>query len=197
MPLQELRLRRRRRHSRGQALVEFALVIPIFMTLVVAIFEFSFLLTIKNELTMAAADSAQLGAQLGNTNQADFFILQRIENDLASPIDKTKITSVKIFKTNPYGAVLGTNTYTRSGSWTGPDSTVIPWGPVGGGGGYPENSRCSTLLGCGGTSTGVDWLGITITYQYAWITPLPGLVGLGTSGPTMVQTNVTRLEPIQ
>jgi len=37
---------------------------------------------------------------------------------------------------------------------------------------------------------------VTITYQYKWITPLPGLVGLG-SAPLIVQTSVSRLEPVQ
>jgi Flp pilus assembly protein TadG len=47
----------RRRRSRGQALVEFALIIPIFMTLVVAIAEFSVLFTSYTSLGFASHDA--------------------------------------------------------------------------------------------------------------------------------------------
>jgi len=188
---------RRRRPSTGQALVEFALVIPIFLTLVVGIFEFGYMVTIKNELTYSAQDAAQVAAEMGNTSGADFYVLKQLESDLTDPINKPSIVSVKIFQSNAYGGSFGSNTYYRSGSWTGPDGTTIPWGPVGGGGGYPDSARCTVMLGCPGGHSGVDWIGITITYQYHWLTPLPSLVGLGSTAPTIVQTTTTRLEPIQ
>jgi Flp pilus assembly protein TadG len=86
-----LQRRSLRRHlktggSRGQALVEFSLVILTFMTLVVAIAEFAFFLTAKAGVTSAAQDSVQLASELGNTPNADFYILQEVDNDMAPPI---------------------------------------------------------------------------------------------------------------
>jgi len=65
--------------------------------------------------------------------------------------------------------------------------------------GYPAANRCNVVLatGCATGHTGVDWIGVTITYAYQWITPLPGMIGLGGSPPTFVETNTSRLEPIQ
>ena len=183
----------KRRRSSGQALVEFAFIIPIFMTLIVAIAEFSFLLVVKVGVTDAAQDAVQYASELGQTTNADFYVLQLVEKDMATPIDRQKIQSVSIFKTNALGANLGSDTYNRTGTWT-VNSVTIPYS-LSGAKGYPETSRCNTVdtTVCGG----VQWIGVTVTYQYAWITPLPNLVGLGTAPPTFVQTSTSRLEPIQ
>jgi hypothetical protein len=187
---------KRRRGERGQALVEFSLVIMIFITVIVALCEFSFLLTTKIGVTDAAQDAVQLASQLGNTNNADFQVLQLVERDMSAPIDRSKIVSVEVFRTNSYGKTnLGENKYNRSGSWTIGANTV-PYTQVGFG--YEEVDRCNVISGAGCTHTGgVDYIGVTITYQYTWITPLPNLAGLGTTAPTFVQSSVSRLEPIQ
>jgi len=184
---------RRRRRSGGQALVEFTLIIPIFMTLVVAIAEFSFLLVVKIGVTNTAQDAVQYASELGQTTNADFYILQLVEKDMAVPINRQRIQSVVIFKTNLLGTNLGSDTYTRTGSWT-LNSVTIPYS-LSGTKGYAETSRCNIVDTsiCGG----VQWIGVTITYNYSWITPLPNLVGLGTSPPVFVQTSTSRLEPIQ
>jgi hypothetical protein len=173
--------------------VEFSLIIPIFMTLVVAILEFSFFLTVKIGVTDSSQDAVQLASELGNTPNADFSILQLVEKDMGSPIDRTKIQSVTIFQTDLEGDNLGSDTYNRTGSWT-LNSVTIPYS-LSGGKGYAEANRCNIVnpTVCGG----VDWIGVTITYQYHWMTPLPNLAGVGSSAPTIVQTSTSRLEPIQ
>jgi len=184
--------------SRGQALVEFALVFPIFMTLVVAIAEFSFLLTIKIGVTDATQDAVQLASQLGNTPDADCTVLQLIEKDMGTPINKTNIQSVAIFWTNLSGQNLGADTYIRSGTITCANGVIVPYS-MSGSAGYPVANRCNIVsgIGCASGHGGVDWIGVTITYKYTWVTPLPYLVGLGTTAPTFVQTSASRLEPIQ
>ena len=141
--------KQRRRH-RGQALVEFSLIIPIFMTLVVAIAEFSFLLT--------------------------------------------------IIWTNNYGnANNGEMRYTRTGLLHNKANTATVPYTADAGGAYPYTARCNIVSGVGcpsGHST-VDWIAVKITYKYAWVTPLPGLVGLSSTAPTIVQFSICRMEPIQ
>jgi Flp pilus assembly protein TadG len=173
--------------------VEFSLIIPIFMTLVVAIGEFSFLLVVKVGTTDAAQDAVQYASELGQTANADFYILQLVEKDMSAPIDRNQIQSVSIFQTDLTGANKGADTYTRNGSWT-LNTVTIPY-QLSGAKGYTETSRCNTVdtSVCGG----VQWIGVTITYKYSWVTPLPNLVGLGSSPPTFVQTSTSRLEPIQ
>jgi Flp pilus assembly protein TadG len=198
-------LRRSGRHRRGQTLVEFALVIPIFLTLVVSIAEFAFMFSSYLSISFVSRDGAQLAAELGNTPGADIVILSRIESDITAPVDKNRISQVDIFWATTSGAPHGgaVNSWKRGGStsYTFPSGTTmtVPYTQIASG--YPEADRCNVNAGAGCVSghSGVDTIGITITYQYNWITPFPGLVtgGGGGSGFTMVQTNMMRLEPVK
>jgi hypothetical protein len=166
------------------------------MTLVVAIIEFSFLLTVRVGITTSSQDAVQLAAELGNGASADFQILSLVERDVSPPMSKVKIVSVVIFSTDAYGKVnKGQDKYTRDGGvYKNPSDVTqtLPYTPAPAG--YAPVDRCNVVAAviCGG----VDYIGVTITYQYKWITPLPGLVGLG-SAPLIVQTSVSRLEPVQ
>lgn len=179
--------------------MEFSLIIPIFMTLVVAIAEFSFILTIKIGITDTVQDAVQMAAEMGNNPDADFAILSRIETDLTGPADKTKIQSVEIFWTNNYGnANYGEMRYTRGGAlWNTAKTASVPYTVDASA--YPYTARCNIVSGVGcpsGHST-VDWIGVKITYKYSWVTPLPGLIGLNGAAPTFVQSSICRMEPIQ
>jgi Flp pilus assembly protein TadG len=198
--------RRARRSHRGQTLVEFALVIPIFITLVVAIAEFAFMFSAYLSISFVSRDGAQIAAELGDTPGADIVILSRIEGDITAPVDKTKIDTIDIFWANtdgsPHGGAI--NTWKRGGStsYTFPSGTVmtVPYSKIASG--YPETARCNVIsaVGCASGHTTIDTIGITIKYKYAWITPFPGLVTNGGSpgaGFTLVQTNMMRLEPVK
>jgi hypothetical protein len=154
--------------------------------------EFAFLLTVKIGVTDASQDAAQLAAQLGNTPNADFIVLQLVEKDLGPPIDKAKIESVEFIHTNSSGtANSGEDLWKRTGSTTKTINNVsvtIPW--TQNQFGYLDSTRCNQL------SCGVDYIGVTITYQYTWITPLPKLAPLG-PGPKLVQNSLARMEPVQ
>jgi len=168
------------------------MVFMIFMTIVVALMEFSFLLTTKIGVTNTAQDAVQLASRLGNTISADFQILQLVEKGISAPMDKAKIVSVEIFVTDAYGKVNGgEDKYTRGGSYPNPSdpTKTVPYAQNSTG--YPAASRCNVvaIAICGG----VDYIGVIITYQYTWITP----IGLGSTGMTFVQSSVSRMEPIQ
>jgi Flp pilus assembly protein TadG len=187
-----------RRRQRGQALVEFSLIIPIFMMLVVAIMEFGFLLTIKIGVTDSAQDGVQLASQLGNNLDADFSVLQLVEKDISSPMDRSKIMSVEIIKTDAYGLVnLGEDKFTRTGTyWNQALTDSVPYTRTTST--YLPQNRCNVLSGAGcPASTTIDYVAVKITYQYSWVTPLPNLAGLGSTAPTFVQSSVSRMEPVQ
>jgi hypothetical protein len=115
---------------------------------------------------------------------------------MSAPIDKTKIQSVVIFKTDLTGKNYGaSDTYVRSGSTPNKAGTdTVPYS-ISGSKGYPEGARCNSVAIsiCGG----VQWIGVTITYQYTWLTAFPTMIGLGSTNPTFTQTSSCRLEPIQ
>jgi Flp pilus assembly protein TadG len=206
----------RRRRSRGQALVEFALVIPIFLTILVSIGEFMFLSTAYISVDFASHDASEVAAIYGNTAGADCAVLQRIDNDIMAPANPTLIKTVTIFWVNTAtangSAMAGAeNIYTYNGGnnpCTTPAGTTIyvPFPNVptieATTGGYPESTRCNVnqATGCLATNgvahTQVDTIGVTITYQYNWMTPFPTLISGSGTGPLLTVTNMTRLEPV-
>jgi Flp pilus assembly protein TadG len=192
-----------RRKSRGQSLVEFALVIPIFITLVVAIAEFAFLFTSYLSTSFASRDGVQVAAEMGGDPCADEVILQRVESDLGAPADKTKITSVDIFWSdlngNPQGGAENIWNRTGNSMCTTPGGTIITIPYTRTSNGYPLANRCNIVsaAGCAPSHTSIDTIGVKITYQYAWLTPLPSLLGGSGTGMTLTQSNMMRLEPVK
>lgn len=59
-----------RKHSRGQALVEFALVIPLFILLLVAIFDLGHVVWANNALATAARESARFAVVHGGSTRS-------------------------------------------------------------------------------------------------------------------------------
>jgi len=198
----------KRHRSRGQALVEFALVIPLFLVIVVAIAEFSFLFTSYVSIGFATHDASQIAATLGNTPGADIAVLQRIDNDVMVPANPNQIKEVDIYQvdtTSNNGSPLGSriNTWTYDGgshAYTLPDGSTVNLPFTRTTNGYPELGRCNVNKGVGCTTFGqttVDTIAVKIVYQYVWITPFPALVGASTTGPVLSSINVMRLEPVR
>lgn len=194
---------RGRPKSRGQALVEFALVFPIFITLLMGILEFAFAFNALLAIGHATRDAALVAAEAGNNDAADCVILQQVENDVSSPADKKRIQQVVIYRADQNGAAMSgqQNVYTRTGSTTCtlPTGTLtVPYSASSIG--YAAASRCNVLAGsaggCGPGRATVDMIGVKITYQHSWVTPLANLVSLGGSGVTLVQSNAMRMEPV-
>jgi Flp pilus assembly protein TadG len=81
---------RRHRSSRGQALVEFSLVIPIFLLLLVGLFDLGRAVFAYNTLTNAARE----GARLAIVNQDEALIIQHAKN--ASAIVELNTPNVEV-----------------------------------------------------------------------------------------------------
>ncbi|MHB8399918.1 MAG: TadE/TadG family type IV pilus assembly protein [Candidatus Limnocylindrales bacterium] len=205
-----------RSRSRGQALVEFSLVIPIFLILLMAVIEFAFLLNGILSINYATRDAALIGAEAGNGVGADCVILKKIEQDVSAPANPVNITAVQIYWTNDNGQLLDTSgnvytsgpgqavdTYTRTGSTTctfADGSTLsVPY-TLSGTADYPESVRCNniggTTQGCQPGHPGLDTIAVGITYHDTWRTPLHSLIGLLGSGWTVTQSNPMRMEPV-
>jgi TadE-like protein len=200
-------LNRRRRHrSGGQAMVEFALVIPIFLVLLIAIAEFSFLFTSYLSVGFASHDGVQMAATYGNTAGADAAVLQRIINDVGAPANSAQLKTVDIYWVNTSTAdaspVGGAETiYTYDGgahTYTLPSGGTVVLPFVQSSNGYPESSRCNVNagIGCVPGHTTVDTIGVKITYQYTWVTPFPQMINGPGTGPLLTQNNIMRLEPV-
>jgi Flp pilus assembly protein TadG len=194
----------RRPNSKGQALVEFAFVFPLFMVLLVAVVEYGFLMNATLASSYATRDASLIGAEAGNRSGADCAILKKIEDDINGPSDPANITTVQIYWADPVtGAIKGgfVNTYTRSvgpplSCTVGGVTFTLPYAtPTIG---YPETSRCNVISGAGCPlgQTGLDTIGVQITYIYQWHTPLKSLLGFAGSGWTIVKANAMEMEPV-
>ena len=182
--------------ERGQALVEFALILPVFVLVLFSVVEFGFVMNASNTLNYVSRVGAMLAAEGGQTAGTDCIILSAIERELTSPATPTRVSRIDIYWSDANGAQLGSNanTYTRSGSTTcsfaDGTSVTVPYtlsSP-----GYTEDERCDVLLGCGGGHTTVDTIGVRITYTHQWVTAF----GRNIAGPiTFQRSTAVRMEP--
>jgi hypothetical protein len=183
--------RRRRSPDRpgqaGQSLLEFALALPIFVTLMMGVLEFGFLYNNILTVQYAARQGVSAAAQAGGVDGADCSILKAVERALTAPIDKARISSVTIFRSDTNGdPVPGVaNAYVRVGTLDCPGSESQPYTLVGSEG-YPQAERHDALV------EGLDIVGVRIGYLYAGITP----IGFGRTWPVSDGATL-RMEPKQ
>jgi hypothetical protein len=186
------RLILRPRDQRGQGLVEFALVLPVFMVLLLLMLEFGLAFNHNLTLGLATREGARVGAALaaggksvtdctgGNDPQlVDQQIIAGVQRILKSPgsdVVLANISQVRIFRADSAGVQMGTsvNVWTYTGAGTGP--TVDPGPPADtldfsqGSVAWPACSRNN-----GATP---DSIGVGIRYNYAFKTPLGSFMNL-------------------
>ena len=193
----------------GQSLVEFSLLIPLFMVLVTALFEFAFAFNALLNTNYATRTAGLVAAEAGNTAGGDCLILGALDGVLGAPADLNQISQVEIQRTNAYGTVIyATSVYQRTGTT---DCTLVdgstrsvPYTALSTG--YPSSQRCNVLppYGCPTMTparTTVDNVAVQITYVYPWHTPLKSLIpfvsgSLSGTGWSFVQRSVFRMEPV-
>ena len=216
MTLSRLRRRpaRAQARERGQTLVEFALVFPLFLLLVLSVVEFAFAFNANLAIAFASRDAALVAAEAGGVGTAtqankhllDCSIVKAVIDDMGAPADATKVSTIEIYKSDSNGAYFGGNSSLHN-IWTYGTPTLCDF-PVGipdftipysiTTTGYAENQRCNVLKGCAGLNTTVDTIGVRVNYTYIWKTPLHyfgGLFGAG-SGWDFSRSNAMRMEPV-
>ena len=125
---------RRGRRDRGQSLVEFAVLVPVFMLILIGMLEFGLMFNHDLTLQYASREGARVGSALGcgaNTNSptcdsalptpqdVDTYVVaavQRVLEASGSPISNNmaQIGSIIIFRATSTGGIYSTNTDT----WT-------------------------------------------------------------------------------
>jgi Flp pilus assembly protein TadG len=185
----------------GQTLVEFALVFPLFFTLMLGLIEFVFVFNAMLAVNYAARDGALAGAEAGNQVGSDCVILQSIESAVGAPAADDRIQEVEIYEADPDGDIIGSPTvYDRTGVantaiCAAVDGSTLPYSLDSNG--YPEISRCNILAGCSTTITdSVDNIAVRITYTHQWVTPLQNFIGGGPGGLSFDRSSVMRMEPV-
>jgi Flp pilus assembly protein TadG len=193
--------------SRGQAVAEFALLVPVLFVLIMGLIEFAVAFNAVLGIQRASQNGAHMASIAGNLLGADCLILDQIENDLQPPLNKARIQEVQIERSSMAGNVVyATTAYSRTGSTTCEinDSLTMTVPYTRTQNGYPVNQRCNVLSGCAAMSPArstVDNIGVMIRYRYDWVTPLGDLLPFvggdadGSRGWTFTKRNVFRMEP--
>jgi Flp pilus assembly protein TadG len=176
------------------------MIIPLFLVMVLSVFEFAFMFNALLSIGHATRDAALIAAEAGNAGSADCVILRAIEDDVTAPASKARITQVLIYRSDANGTVKNSNTYVRSNSTTCTMADgkllTVPYQATATG--YPAATRCNIVAGCpiGAPTQTLDTIGVRITYTHNWVTPLANFIGGGGGSTTVVQSNTMRMEPV-
>lgn len=183
-------MRKFSRKDRGANLVEFAIVMPIILLVVIGILEvgvaFRDLLTVSN----AAKEGVRVVAAMGDDPMSDCLVLTKTSSALSSSISLTNLLTIQIFRADSAGNQIGidTNSYTLPVGADPTDCTQwspnpvdidsLNWSPL---------DRSVKI----GPSNDLDIAGVRVTYQHNWITGFPPFV----NSFVVDEATVSRLEP--
>ncbi len=178
-----------KRDQRGAALVEFAIIAPVFMMLILGMLEFG--LVFKDYLTVANTTraGARVGSAAGRDASADFDILQAVKAAIGG-VSTQDIVKVVVFKSNTNGDMLNTTCTTASVASSCNVYTAADMG-----------LSASALTASGKSnfwaptsredrqSVGADYLGIWVRVDHPFVTKMFG------STFTLTDKTVMRIEP--
>ena len=193
------------RSRRGQSLVEFTLILPVILTMVLGMLELGFAINHSTTIETATRQGARVGSQLVNgsrtcgggvttsSNLVDPQIIGAVEGALVSPgspIDASQVTSIKIFLANTDGSMSSSvNTWTysyRGGPLLSGAAQKLDFAKFSGN--WDASTRCG--------SAPAQSIGVRITYTYKFITPLGAFVSMLSSAQiVMTDQTVMAMEP--
>jgi hypothetical protein len=203
---------RGREARRGQGVVEFTLLVPLFLVLLLGMVELGFAFNHQLTLQYATREGARIGADLVNgggtlgcasdeslnRGSVDPIIIEAVDRVLTStgsPIPLAQITRIRIFKADSSGKdTLGLDndwTYTAV-PFTLSDGTQVNFRP-----GVTSWDACSRSNRAGNTyANAVDSIGVSIFYTYRLTTPLAGALRLigGSQAASIGMTDVTVMQ---
>ena len=203
----------RERRERGQGLVEFTLVLPILIVLIVSVGELGLIFGKIHSLGYASREGARTGAALAlgkaslctPTNRdpslVDATLVGAVQRILTSPdsgISLSKIPQIRIFRATSTGAEWSglVNSWRYRGTDSGTDidpgagEELIDFRPLTTS--WPACDRHN------GGPSGFDSIGVTVRYTYDFVTPLPALLNAISGGAlslTLSETTVMALNP--
>jgi Flp pilus assembly protein TadG len=187
-------VRRTRDGQRGQGMVEFAIIVPLFMLLLMGMLEFGFVFTHNLSLEYATREGARVGSSLSDGGSgATAATCTAIDQDIINAVTKVlkspgspilgypnMVASIAIWKAdasgNPVAGTINTWTNKNDGSLT----FNPPASPV-----WPCTSRNSIPPS--------DSIGVSLSYTYTMVTPLGAIEKFfGPAGPaTLLMTDKT------
>ena len=205
------------RREEGQSLVEFSLIVIVFLLLLTSMLEFGFLFDEHMTLETGTREGARVGAALTNGGGAlgcaappsqspnrllvDPQVIAAVQRVLTSPgsrVDVTEVTQIKIYKVKPSPDITGDQ--------AGADATNANiWNYNLGGGPTVDGAALNftqTSMGwdpCSRTNgSPADSIGVSLTYTYRMVTPFPAVLsffGGGSAQITISDRSVMAMNP--
>jgi Flp pilus assembly protein TadG len=186
-----MRRRRTRGRSSGQALVEFAMIIPVFLLTFFGAVEFSLIVASLGTYNFAVRDAARIGSILGRTDpNVDSKILSNVSGHVSGIVMATP-TEIDIFRAASDGTCLNASSGPASpvavddptcakgqyllvaGTWT------LSSGP------WAVNDRDDAL-------SSADYVGVRVLFNYTFLTGFVGALGTSLS---LSAVSAQRIEP--
>lgn len=133
-----------RERTRGQAMVEFTLMLPLILVLGVGILEFGMLFKDHMGIHYASREGARLGAAASQDPLADCFILDAVSTTMKT-MDINKLVLVRVYRADPAPGPNNGNCLIDTSTGNCPEDLYIPYA------GTP--TACTTW----GTSEGSGW----------------------------------------
>ena len=177
--------------SRGQAMVEFAVIIPVFLLVLLTVLEFGFVFSHHVTMEYATREGARMGAALANgsvtfdckdVDDQVVAAVQRVLTASGSQIDIDQIGEIRIYKSDAAGREQGPVNVWTLGNGPKVDGERLLFKQSSG-----NWDACSRInAGFGAT----DSIGISVGYRYRYVTPLGNLLGL-VGDPVIAMTDRT------
>lgn len=198
--------------SRGQGLVEFTLVVPVMLVMLMGMVEFGFVFTHNLTLEYATREGARTGSALGNgdgdvlTCNGDgsaarpgidaqiVAAIERVLNSPGSPIKVSNVSTIQLWKATATGTPASpgeTSTWTYSaGGGPNVDGVRLDF----------RQTTASTWTPCTRNNGATpDSIGVSLTYTYNMVTPISSLLrffgGPGAASLQMSDRTVMALNP--
>ncbi len=185
---------RRRRASRGQALVEFVLFVPLLMSLVIGSTDISTLLNDHLDVVYAARAGARVGSVIGNyaptgaTYTADCAIIGAVQSALTGSRN-VQILEIAIYQAGPtgvYSTSLPQDLYPGN-AVCGADGAPLP-------GASPSDWAPSVRSSA---PFNEDSIGVAITYTYTFaFNPLGGGTTAPVTDTAVMPIEITSTTPV-
>jgi Flp pilus assembly protein TadG len=179
--------RRSRRAQRGQALVEFALIFPVILLLVVGATDVSTLLDNHLDAVYAARAGARIGSVLGTAPATDCAIIGAIRASLSSTRN-LQLQRIVIYDADANGNPIGSESdiYTGSAVCNSVTETISPSATSLG---WPPSQRSVTPMF-------EDSIGVELDYTYTFQLNLIGLGQLSIADHAVMPLEVVIGTPV-
>jgi Flp pilus assembly protein TadG len=172
-------------------MVEFAVIIPVFLLVLMTILEFGLVFSHHVTMEYATREGARMGAGLANGSVAfdckdvdDQVVaaVQRVLTASGSAIDIDEVGEIRIYKADASGREQGSVNVWTLGNGPKVDGEQLLFKET------SKNWNACTRNNAGFRAT--DSIGVSLDYRYRFITPLGNLLGM-VGDPTLAMSDRT------